>query len=74
MDNWKSDANSTDISREDRASMIAALLRERRSCEVRGLDARVKLINAELRRYGHEAEKPAERAEKRPDARSASKR
>lgn len=48
--------------------MIAALLRERASCEARGLVGRVKLIDAELARYGHEAAPPEKRAEKRPGA------
>lgn len=76
---FKEDKNSNaspraDVSREDRAAMIAALLREREGCERRGLDERVKLINAELARFGHEAEKPAQRAEKRPAAQEASRR
>lgn len=77
MDNWKPDVNSSgrrDVSREERAAMIQALLRERAGCEQRGLKERVKLINEQLRYYGHEAEKPVERAEKRPARESASKR
>jgi hypothetical protein len=77
MDGWKEDVNSTDrplVSREESAAMIQALLRERASCEQRGFSDRVKLINAELRRFGHEAEKPAERAEKRPAAQKSAKR
>lgn len=69
-DTWPVVATS---SREEQAAYIQALLREREGCERRGLKDRVKLINAELRRYGHQAEKPADRAEKRP-ARTASTR
>lgn len=57
-------------SNEQRAGKIQALLRERRSCEVRGLKERIKLINQELRNLGHEAEKPVERAERRPSTRA----
>lgn len=57
-----------DMSNEDRAAYIKALLRERRSCEVRGLEARLPLIDKELRRLGHEAAPPEHRAERRPSA------
>lgn len=74
MENWSADVNSSQRgdarSNEERKAMIAALLRERASCEQRGLPERVKLIDAELARYGHEAAKPAERAERRPAPRS----
>jgi hypothetical protein len=77
MEDWKQDVNSSDrpaVSREERASYIAALLRERASCEQRGLDGRVKLIDEQLASYGHEAAAPAKRAEKRPAARESAKR
>lgn len=63
-----------EMSREDRAALIAALLRERRSCEVRGLAERVKLIDKELARYGHEAAPPERRAERRPAPPASQKR
>ena len=77
--NFRQDPNSSgvpraNVSREERAAMIAALVREREGCIRRGLDERAKLIDAELARYGHEAEKPSERAEKRPSSRSHAKR
>lgn len=70
-DEWKPDPNSNDapranVSNEEKKQMIAALLYERASCEARGLEDRVKLIDAELKRYGHEAAAPARRAERRP--------
>lgn len=77
MENWKPDVNSAgraDVSNEERKAMIASLLREREGCERRGLAARVKLIDAELRRYGHEAAKPAARAERRPRSGRSEKR
>jgi hypothetical protein len=52
----------------DKAAYIAGLLDERRGCERRGLTDRVKDIDAELRRVGHEAAVPAKRAESRPRA------
>jgi len=45
---------------------ITALLRELDQCERAGLPARVASIREELTRFGHEAAKPAEKAEKRP--------
>lgn len=70
---WKQDVNSTNrpaaaVSDQERAAMIAALLHERESCEKRGLEDRVSLIDAELARYGHGAGAPAKRAERRPGA------
>lgn len=45
---------------------IRALLRERESCERRGLHDRVKAINEELGEVAKDAAPPAERAQKRP--------
>lgn len=52
----------------EKAEYIKALLDERRGCERRGLTDRVKDIDAELRKAGHEAATPAKRAESRPRA------
>jgi len=52
----------------DKADYIKSLLEERRGCERRGLTDRVKDIDAELRKVGHEAKTPAKRAESRPRA------
>lgn len=71
MESWKSDANSSnrgDVSNEERRAYIAALLRERRSCEIRGLTKRLPQIDRELRRIGYEAAAPAKRGERRPAA------
>ena len=53
---------------EQKADYIKSLLEERRYCERWGQDERVKDINAELRKVGHEAKTPAKRAESRPRA------
>lgn len=45
---------------------IKALLRERAGYERAGKTERVKAVDAELRRLGHNAAPPAERATKRP--------
>ena len=55
-----------DISKEDRKSYIAALLRERAGYVTRGESERAQLVDAELRRLGYEAKAPAKRAERRP--------
>lgn len=52
----------------DKADYIKSLLEERTGCEKRGLTDRVKDIDAELRKVGHEAKTPAKRAESRPRA------
>jgi hypothetical protein len=74
LDNWKPDVNSTGRSREENRDYIRGLLREREMCVGRGLDERVKLIDAELERVGHEAVKPEQRAERRPAGRKSEKR
>lgn len=53
---------------EQKADYIKSLLEERRYCERWGQDERVKDINAELRKVGHESAAPAKRAETRPRA------
>lgn len=70
----KPDPNSTDLkpsvrTNEQRAAQIRALLKERAGYVTRGLEDRVALVDAQLRALGHEAEKPSERAEKRPAVR-----
>lgn len=72
MDNWRQETGVS-TTNEERAATIQALLKERWGYEVRGLKERVAEVNRILRRLGHEAEKPSERAEKRP-ARTASTR
>ena len=62
------------MSNEERKAYIAALLRERKSCEVRGLKDRLPLIDKELRRLGHEAAPPEKRAERRPSVSRGTRR
>lgn len=57
----------TDTKEQEKA-YIVALLRERAGYEAMGFADRVKEVDAELRRLGHEAKPPAKRAEKRPAA------
>jgi hypothetical protein len=59
---------------EKKSAYILALLEERRSCESRGLTDRVKDIDEELKRQGHEAKTPAKRAESRPRTKKAETR
>ena len=54
--------------KEQEASYIAALLRERVGREREEDDDAVAAIDAELRRVGGKAKAPAKRAEKRPAA------
>lgn len=61
------DENKTD---EQKAESIANLLAERRGYVQRGLDDRVKDVDEQLRRYGHEAAPAAARATKRPATRA----
>ena len=56
------------MTNEEHASTIRALLHEREGYERAGKTDRVKLVDAELARLGHEAEKPSTRAQKRPAA------
>lgn len=55
---------------EQKAESIANLLAERRGYVARGLDERVKDVDEQLRRYGHEAAPAATRATKRPATRA----
>jgi hypothetical protein len=48
---------------------IKALLRELDQCERAGAGGRAESVRAELRKFGHEAVKPVEAAEKRPRGR-----
>ena len=57
----------------DKANYIKALLEEREGCDKRGQSDRLKDIDAELRKVGHEASAPAKRAESRPRATKAKK-
>jgi hypothetical protein len=56
------------VTDQQKADYIKSLLEERRYCERWGQDERVKDINAELRKAGHESAAPAKRAESRPRA------
>jgi hypothetical protein len=60
------DPEKQNVTEQQKAEYITALLDERRVCERRGLTDRVNDINAELRAQGHEAKTPAKRAESRP--------
>ncbi len=74
----KADANSSvnraDVSQQERAQMIATLLRERAGYEARADKGGVDAVDAELRRYGHEAATPAKRSERRPAQKNVEKR
>lgn len=48
------------------ADHIKALLRELAQCEQVGNGERADMVRTELRKFGHKAEKPSARAEKRP--------
>jgi hypothetical protein len=50
---------------------IRALLRELEVAERTGNGARADLVRAQLRAFGHKAEAPAKRAEKRPASRAS---
>ncbi len=58
-----------DLSDEMLADRIRALLEERAIAT--NDPERIRLIDQELRRFGHDAAPPAKRAEKRPAARTA---
>ena len=62
------------MTNEEQADTIRALLHEREGYVARGQADRVKLVDKELARLGHEAEKPSQRAQKRPSAKAKSKR
>lgn len=51
---------------QERKAHIAALVREREGYERAGKSDRVKAVDAELRRLGHEGAPPAQRATRRP--------
>jgi hypothetical protein len=51
--------------KEQEQRYIAALVEERRGYVLRGLDAKVDAVDAELRRVGAKGAKPAARSEKR---------
>lgn len=53
---------------------ISALLRELDQCERAGEAVRAESVRAELTRFGHVAEKPAEKAERRPRQKKAESR
>jgi hypothetical protein len=57
------------VTNEQRKTYITGLIEERRGYANRGLDDKVAEVDAELRRMGHEASVPQERAERRPAAR-----
>lgn len=53
------------MTEEDRAAVIASLVRERDSYERQGKTDRVAAVDAELARLGRTGKAPARRAEKR---------
>lgn len=54
------------MTNEDQEATIQALLHERRGYEVHGDKDGVRQVDEQLKRLGHEAEKPQQRASKRP--------
>ena len=76
------------MTKEQQKATIQALLQERHGYELRVVGAeedgneealaaateRIKQVDAELRKLGHEASKPASRASRRPSGQAASKR
>lgn len=70
---WKHTTGLAD-SDEQRAATIKALLQERYYAAVKGDQDTLDQIEKELRRLGHEAARPEERAEKRPASRRTEKR
>jgi len=62
------------MSRQDRESWIAALLRERRAYTIHGDKDGVKAVDAALKRLGYEAAPPEKRAETRPASPRTEKR
>jgi hypothetical protein len=73
----RTDPNSTGgrtVTKEEKQATIGALLEERRGYELRGEDDRVAQVDAQLKALGHEARKPAARAETRPSRKASSKR
>jgi hypothetical protein len=54
------------VTDEQKAEYIKSLLEERRYCVRWNEEDRVKAIDAELKKAGHEAAAPAKRAESRP--------
>lgn len=53
---------------EQRKAYIAGLLQEREGYARRGLDDRLKAVDAELRRVGAQGKIPKDQAERRPAA------
>jgi hypothetical protein len=62
------------VNDEQKAEYIKSLLEERRYCVRWNEEERVKAIDAELRKAGHEANAPAKRAESRPRAKKSETR
>jgi hypothetical protein len=54
------------VNDEQKADYIKSLLEERRYCERWNETDRVKAIDAELKKAGHQGAAPAKRAESRP--------
>lgn len=73
----KTDQNSTGrkrVTKEEQARTIAALLEERKGYVQREDTERVAAVDAELKRLGAYAEKPSQRAQKRPAQQQSSAR
>lgn len=62
------------MTNEEEKTKIAALLEERAGYERAGRKDRVADVDAELKKIGYQAEKPVERAAKRPAQKQASRR
>jgi hypothetical protein len=62
------------VNDDQKADYIKSLLEERRYCERWNETERVKAIDAELKKAGHEGAAPAKRAESRPRTKKAETR
>jgi hypothetical protein len=62
------------VNDEQKAEYIKSLLEERRYCQRWNETDRVKAIDAELKKAGHEGAVPAKRAESRPRTKKAETR
>jgi hypothetical protein len=62
------------MNENEKAEQIAALIRERKGYEIRGLADRVASVDAALREIGAEGATPAKRSAKRPAGKAAETR
>ena len=63
---WYGKASAHQMTDQERAGKIRALLEERRGYVLRGEQSRVDLVDKALRDMGHEGTPPVKRAETRP--------